>query len=159
MKGRTGTTVGMCTTVSSCAGSRVYSVFELSGRRLTSSKRRFTAPLRQVVRRPRRTCCKFAARAHNSLLLPDVTPDPRVVPPAVAASIMEYARSMPTWEVAARTGVEVALSLACAFVVVKMLQALTARAIQVRSHYFTATPTTMQQSVFTRKPTAFRLCA
>ena len=84
------------------------------------------------VTRPRRTQCKVATEAHNSLLLPDVTPDPKLVPPAVVASIMDYARSMPTWEVAARAGVEVALSLACAFAVVKVLQALTAGAIQVR---------------------------
>lgn len=38
---------------------------------------------------------------------------------------------MPTWEVAARAGLEVALSLVCALLVIKALRALTAKAIKV----------------------------
>lgn len=73
--------------------------------------------------------------AHNSLLLPDVTPDPKLVPPAVVASLMEYAKSMPTWEVGARAGLEVLISLACAFLVVKLIRVLTDKAIEVRNYY------------------------
>ena len=53
------------------------------------------------------------------------------MPPAVVAAIIEYATAMPTWEVLARAGLEVAISVVLAFTVVKAIQKATDRAIHV----------------------------
>ena len=88
-------------------------------------------PCRSVIT-PKRRRCKHTTVAHSSLLLPDVSPEANV-PPAVATTIIEYARAMPTWEVCARAGVEVAVSVLVAFFVVKAIQKATDRAIHVSS--------------------------
>jgi len=53
------------------------------------------------------------------------------VPKHVADTILEYARAMPTWEVCFRAGVEVAVSVCLAFLVVKAIQKATDKAIHV----------------------------
>lgn len=68
--------------------------------------------------------------AHSSVLLPDVSPEANV-PPAVVKTIVEYARAMPTWEVFARAGVEIAVSVAVSMLIVKAIHHATAEAVQV----------------------------
>lgn len=68
--------------------------------------------------------------AHSSVLLPDVSPEANV-PPAVVKAIVEYARAMPTWEVFARAGVEIAVSVAVSMLIVKVIHHATAEAVQV----------------------------
>ena len=87
---------------------------------------------RTVIRRPR-TRCQRPAVAHSSLLLPDVSPESNV-PPEMARAIVEYARAMPTWEVIARAGIEISLSVLLAFLVVKIIQKATNKAIHVSEH-------------------------
>ena len=67
--------------------------------------------------------------AHSSVLLPDVSPEANV-PPAIAQTIVEYARAMPTWEVFCRAGLEIGVSVLLAFLVVKAIQRATNQAIQ-----------------------------
>ena len=78
----------------------------------------------------KRRARKQAIVAHSSLLLPDVSPEANV-PKHVADTIIEYARAMPTWEVCLRAGVEVAISVFLAFLVVKAIQEATEKAIHV----------------------------
>lgn len=71
------------------------------------------------------------------------------MPPAVVAAIIEYATAMPTWEVLARAGLEVAISVVLAFTVVKAIQKATDRAIHAHHHALSQEKnTTVINSIF-----------
>lgn len=71
------------------------------------------------------------------------------MPPAVVAAIIEYATAMPTWEVLARAGLEVTISVVLAFIVVKAIQKATDRAIHAHHHALSQEKnTTVINSIF-----------
>lgn len=82
------------------------------------------------VFRNRRKSLQPLTVAHSSVLLPDVSPEANV-PPAVVKTIVEYARAMPTWEVFARAGIEIAVSVVVSVLIVKAIHRATAEAVQV----------------------------
>ena len=66
----------------------------------------------------------------HSFLVPDITPAPGQ-PEALVRASVEAALSMPLWEVAARTAVEIALIIIAAKVVITFVERLGIRAEQV----------------------------
>lgn len=87
------------------------------------------SPVRPAFRNKRKRVQPLTV-AHSSMLLPDVSPEANV-PPSVVKTIVEYARAMPTWEVFARAGVEIAISVFVSVLIVKAIQRATSEAVQV----------------------------
>lgn len=103
---------------------------------------------KQSVITSKRGTRRQPVEAHSSLLLPDVSPEANV-PKHVADTILEYARAMPTWEVCVRAGVEVAVSVCLAFLVVKAIQKATDKAIHAHHHALSQEKnTTVINSIF-----------
>lgn len=79
---------------------------------------------------------RLPARQHGrivstrSLLVPDITPPPSQAA-AQAKAALEAAEMMPLWEVAARTGVEIAIYVILGLMVVRFAKQLAQRADRV----------------------------